>query len=97
MLKYLECYKDLGIYSEMLFDSIMEIIVLGVISNWKKIFYFGKVVISFCIGSCKLYDFVNNNLYIEFYFSSYVNKFINIVKNDNMIVINSVLEVDLIG
>ncbi|WP_370165932.1 GNAT family N-acetyltransferase [Marisediminitalea sp.] len=96
-LKYLERHKDLGIHSEMLSDSIMEIISSGAISNRKKTFHPGKVVTSFCIGSRKLYDFVNNNPHIEFYPSSYVNKPTNIAKNDNMIAINSALEVDLTG
>ena len=96
-LKYLERHKDLGIHSEMLSDSIMEIIASGAISNRKKTFHPGKVVTSFCIGSRKLYDFVNNNPHIEFYPSSYVNKPTNIAKNDNMIAINSALEVDLTG
>lgn len=87
----------MGIYSEMLIDSIIELLELGVIMNKKKIFYLGKIVMSFVIGMCKFYDLIDSNFYIEFYLSSYVNKFINIVKNDNMVVINSVLEVDLIG
>lgn len=81
----------------MFIDSIIELLELGVIINKKKIFYFGKIVISFVIGICQFYDLIDSNFYIEFYLSSYVNKFINIVKNDNMVVINSVFEVDLIG
>ncbi|TPV54326.1 GNAT family N-acetyltransferase [Aestuariibacter sp. GS-14] len=96
-LKYLERHKDLGIHSEMLSDSIMEVIAAGAISNRKKTFHPGKIVTSFCMGSQKLYDFVNNNPHIEFYPSSYVNKPTNIAKNDNMIAINSALEVDLTG
>ncbi len=96
-LKYLERHNDLGIHSEMLSDSIMEVIAAGAISNRKKTFHPGKIVTSFCMGSQKLYDFVNNNPHIEFYPSSYVNKPTNIAKNDNMIAINSALEVDLTG
>ena len=96
-LKYLSQHKDLGIHSEMLTDSIMEVIEAGAISNRKKTFHPGKIVTSFCIGSKRLYDFVDNNPHIEFYPSSYVNKPTNIAKNDNMIAINSALEVDLTG
>lgn len=96
-LKYLSQHKDLGIHSEMLTDSIMEVIESGAISNRKKTFHPGKIVTSFCLGSQALYDFVDNNPHIEFYPSSYVNKPTNIAKNDNMIAINSALEVDLTG
>ena len=96
-LKYLQRHKDLGIHSEMLSDSIMDIIASGAITNRKKTFHPGKIVTSFCMGSERLYKFVHNNPHIEFYPSSYVNKPTNIAKNDNMISINSALEVDLTG
>jgi len=96
-LKYLCNHKDLGIHSEMLTDSILDIIDSGAITNRKKTFHPGKIVTSFAIGSRKLYDLIDNNPHIEFYPSSYVNKPANIAKNDNMIAINSALEVDLTG
>ena len=96
-LKYLLHHKDLGIHSEMLTDSIIEVIESGAISNRKKTFHPGKVVTSFAIGTRKLYDFIDNNPHIEFYPSSYVNKPTNIAKNDKMVAINSALEVDLTG
>lgn len=96
-LKYLQRHKDLGIHSEMLSDSVMDFIASGAITNRKKTFHPGKIVTSFCMGSERLYKFVHNNPHIEFYPSSYVNKPTNIAKNDNMISINSALEVDLTG
>lgn len=96
-LKYLSLHNDLGIHSEMLSDSIIELIASGAVTNRKKTFHPGKIVTSFCMGSERLYEFVNNNPHIEFYPSSYVNKPSNIAKNDNMVTINSALEVDLTG
>lgn len=96
-LKYLCKHKDLGIHSEMLTDSIIELIESGAVTNRAKTFHPGKVVTSFAIGTQKLYDFIDQNPHIEFYASSYVNKPTNIAKNDNMVAINSALEVDLTG
>lgn len=96
-LKYLQHHRDLGIHSEMLSDSIMGLIAAGAVSNKKKTFHPGKVVTSFAIGTPQLYAFIDSNPHIEFYPSSYVNKPTNIAKNDNMIAINSALEVDLTG
>ena len=96
-LKYLCHHKDLGIHSEMLTDSVIELLSSGAVTNKKKTFHPGKVVTSFAIGSRKLYDLIDNNPHIEFYPSSYVNKPTNIAKNDNMIAINSALDVDLTG
>lgn len=97
VLKYLCNHKDLGIHSEMLTDSIIELLESGAITNRRKTFHPGKIVTSFAIGTRKLYDLIDNNPHIEFYPSSYVNKPSNIAKNDNMVAINSALEVDLTG
>jgi len=96
-LHYLKHHKNLGIHSEMVSDGVVELIKLGVINNRLKTFHPGKAVTSFCMGTQSLYDFVNNNPHIEFYPSSYVNKPSNIAKNDNMVSINSAIEVDLTG
>lgn len=96
-LKYLCNHKELGIHSEMLTDSVIELISSGAVTNRKKNFHPGKVVTSFAIGTQKLYDLIDKNPHIEFYPNSYVNKPTNIAKNDNMIAINSALEVDLTG
>jgi acyl-CoA hydrolase len=96
-LRYLGKHKDLGIHSEMISDGVIELIQDGVINNRAKTFHPGKSVVSFCMGTKRLYDFVHNNPHVEFYPSSYVNKPTNIAKNDKLVSINSALEVDLTG
>lgn len=95
--RYLHHHKDLGIHSEMISDGVVDLIQHGIVNNRYKTFHPGKTVVSFCFGTKKLYDFVDMNPHIEFYPSSYVNKPANIAKNDNMVSINSALEVDLSG
>ena len=97
VLRYLGNHKDLGIHSEMITDSMMELIKKGVVTNRKKTFHPGKTVASFCIGSKALYDFVHCNPHMGFYPSEYVNSPANIARNDNMVSINSAIEVDLTG
>jgi RimJ/RimL family protein N-acetyltransferase/acyl CoA:acetate/3-ketoacid CoA transferase beta subunit len=96
-LRYLGKHKNLGIHSEMISDGVIELIQSGVINNRAKTFHPGKSVVSFCMGTKRLYDFVHNNPHVEFYPSSYVNKPTNIAKNDKLVSINSALEVDLTG
>jgi acyl-CoA hydrolase/GNAT superfamily N-acetyltransferase len=96
-LRYLTKHKDLGIHSEMIGDGVIDLIRTGVINNRKKTFHPGKSVVSFCMGTKRLYDFIHNNPHIEFYPSSYVNKPTNIAKNEKMVAINSAIEVDLTG
>lgn len=96
-LRYLGKHKNLGIHSEMISDGVIDLIQSGVINNRAKTFHPGKSVISFCMGTKRLYDFVHNNPHVEFYPSSYVNKPTNIAKNEKLVSINSALEVDLTG
>ena len=95
--RYLHTHKNLGIHSEMISDGVMRLMQKGVINNRFKTFHPGKTVTSFCMGTQQLYDFVDTNPHVEFYPSSYVNKPANIAKNDNMVSINSALQVDLSG
>jgi len=97
VLRYLGNHKDLGIHTEMISDAVIDLMLKGVINNRKKTFNKGKAVVTYCIGSQKLYDFVDGNPHIEFYPSEYVNSPEKIAKNDNMISVNSAIEVDLTG
>ncbi|MDX1677925.1 GNAT family N-acetyltransferase [Arsukibacterium sp.] len=95
--RYLSNHKDLGLHSEMITDGVLELIKKGVINNRRKTFHPGKSVVSFCIGSKALYQFVDQNPHIGFYPSEYVNSPANIARNDKMVAINSAIEVDLTG
>jgi RimJ/RimL family protein N-acetyltransferase/acyl CoA:acetate/3-ketoacid CoA transferase beta subunit len=95
--KYLGNHKDLGLHSEMITDGVLELIKSGAINNRRKTFHPGKSVVSFCIGSKALYQFVDQNPHIGFYPSEYVNSPANIARNDKMVAINSAIEVDLTG
>ncbi len=97
VLRYLGNHQDLGVHSEMITDGIMQLMQAGVINNRKKTYHQHKAVTSFCVGSKALYDFVDGNPHIGFYPSEYVNSPANIARNDNMISINSAIEVDLTG
>jgi len=75
----------------------MHLVELGVITNMKKSLHRGKIIAAFCMGSKKLYEFVDNNPFIEFHPVSYTNDPFVIAQNDRMVSINSALEVDLTG
>jgi len=97
VLRYLANHKDLGIHSEMISDGVIDLMLSGVINNRKKTYHKGKSVITFCLGTQRLYDFVDGNPHIEFYPSEHINSPVKIAKNDNMVSINSAIEVDLTG
>ena len=95
--KFLKDKKDLGVHSEMISDGVVDLWEEGVITNKKKTIHQGKIITSFCMGTKKLYDFVNNNPCVEFYPSDYVDNPYIISLNEKMVAINSALEVDLTG
>jgi 4-hydroxybutyrate CoA-transferase len=89
--------RDLGIHTEMVSDGVMEAIEAGIITGSKKTFHPYKVVITFALGSTRLYNFVDNNPVIEAHPADYVNHPFNVSRNDNMVAINSAIEVDITG
>ena len=97
VLQYLTDKKDLGVHTEMFSDGFMELALSGVINNSRKSIHTGKTVASFCMGSQALYDYVDNNPSIEFHPTEYTNDPFIISRNDNMMAINSAIEVDLSG
>ncbi len=97
VLEFLREKKNLGVHTEMFSDGMMHLVERGVITNMKKTLHKGKVVAAFCMGSKRLYEFVDNNPFIEFHPVSYTNDPFVIAQNDRMVSINSALEVDLTG
>jgi len=89
--------KDLGIHSEMLTDSMVDLYEAGVITCSKKNFMPYKWIGSFALGTRKLYDFIHENPLVEMYSTKFVNDPYIIGKNDNMISVNGTMEVDLSG
>ncbi|MBU2515408.1 4-hydroxybutyrate CoA-transferase [bacterium] len=93
----LENHQDLGVHSEMLTRTMVELARKGVINGKKKSFHQGKMIVAFTMGTQDFYDYIDYNPMIEFWPLPYVNNPVNIGKNDNLISINSALSVDLTG
>jgi acyl-CoA hydrolase/GNAT superfamily N-acetyltransferase len=89
--------KHLGIHTELLSDGIVELIKKGVIDNSRKKINRGKTVATFCMGTRDTYDFLDDNPSIEFRTIDYTNNPLVIARHENMVAINSALEIDLTG
>jgi len=89
--------KDLGLHTEMFSDGALEFIEKGVINCSKKNFNPNRAVATFLMGSQKLYDFVDDNPFVHMAPVDYVNNPYIAGKNDNLVAINSIVEVDLKG
>ena len=97
VLASLTGHKRLGIHTEMFSDGVIDLVEKGVITNEKKTIHPGKIVATFVIGTRRLYDFVDDNPYIQMLDAAYVNDTAVIRKNPKVTAINSAIEVDLTG
>ena len=97
VLNYLKEKKDLGIHTEMFADGVKELFESGVINCEKKNIHTGKIVASFLMGTKSLYDFVDNNPFVEMHPTEYVNDPFIIAQNNKMVSINSAIAIDITG
>ncbi|HUT63263.1 MAG TPA: acetyl-CoA hydrolase/transferase C-terminal domain-containing protein, partial [Anaerolineae bacterium] len=97
VLKHLSDKHNLGVHTEMFSDGLIELYEAGVITNTYKTFHQGKIIAAFCLGTRHLYDTIDNNPVFEFHPTDYVSDPRNISRNDNMVAINSALEIDISG
>lgn len=97
VLLFLKDKKDLGIHSEMFSDGVLELAQAGVITNAKKTLKPGKFEVAFLMGTRRLYDFVDRNPDVLLDPVDYVNHPFVVAQNENMVSINSCVQVDLMG
>ena len=97
VLSFLSDRKDLGVHSELVSDSVIPLIEAGVITGARKNYKPRKIILGFVLGTKKLFDFVDNNPIFEFHPTAYTNNPLLIARNDNMVAVNSALQVDLTG
>lgn len=97
VLTALQHKQDLGIHSEMFSDGVVDLAEAGVITNRRKTINTGKFIVTFLMGTSKLYRFVHNHPAVELHPVDYVNDPCVIGQHENMISINSAIQVDLNG
>ncbi len=95
--KALEHHRDLGIHTEMINDTIMELYQKGVITGARKTIWPGKIVGAFVYGSQNLYEFIDRNPIVELHPASVVNDSYRIGRNHRMVSINTAIEIDITG
>jgi acyl-CoA hydrolase len=88
---------ELGIHTEMISDGAMRAIERGVVTGVHKTLHPGKVICTFALGTAALYDFLDNNPLIEAHPVNHVNDPEIAAQNDNLVAINSAIELDLTG
>jgi len=97
ILQFLSDKKDLGIHTEVFSDNLLPLIEAGVVNGARKTINKRKIIATFIQGSRKLYDFIDRNDMICLKPVDYTNDVAIIAQNDNMVAINSALQVDMMG
>jgi 4-hydroxybutyrate CoA-transferase len=97
VLRRLGDKHDLGVHTEMFSDGLIPLIEGGVVNNRRKGVHPGRTVTSFVNGSRRLFDFVDDNLTVEFHPCDRTNDTSLIRKNDLVVALNSAIEIDLSG
>ncbi len=97
VLQFLQDKNDLGVHTEMFSDGLLRLLNEGNITNSRKTIHPHKTVTSFVMGSRALYDYVDDNPTIAFYASDFVNDPRIVSQNDDVVAVNSAIQVDLTG
>lgn len=90
-------HKDLGLHTEMFSDGVIDLILKNVINGNYKGVNAGRALATFLMGSKRLYDYVDDNPFVELRSCNYVNDVSVIRQNPRMVSINSAIQVDLTG
>lgn len=97
VLHFLMEKKDLGVHSELISDSVIDLWEAGVLTGRKKTLHPNKIVAGFLLGTRRIYEWAHDNPLIELHATEYVNNPFMIARNSKMVAINSAIEIDLTG
>lgn len=97
VLSRLKGKLDLSIHTEMFSDGVVDLVEAGAVTNRFKSVHPGRSVTSLINGTRRLYDFVDDNPQVEFHPCDRTNDTALIRKNDNVVAINSAIQIDLSG
>ena len=97
VLTQLTHHKNLGLHTEMFSDGVINLILNDVINGNSKGINPGRAMATFLMGSKRLYDYVDDNPFVEMRTCDFVNDVAIIRQNPKMVAINSAVEIDVTG
>jgi acyl-CoA hydrolase/RimJ/RimL family protein N-acetyltransferase len=97
MLKYLDGRHDIGIHTDVICDSMIDLIEKGIVTGERKSIHKGQIVASYCMGTKRLYDLIDNNPRFVFHPIEYVCDPSIIARNHKMVSVTQAWAVDLMG
>jgi acyl-CoA hydrolase/GNAT superfamily N-acetyltransferase len=97
LMDHLKDRRNLGLHTEILTEFLIDLIECGAVNNSTKKMYRGKSLATCCMGTRRLYDFVDDNSMVELYTSDIILNPLFIAANDKVVAVNLALQVDLRG
>jgi acyl-CoA hydrolase len=97
VLEALRDHRGLGIHTELLADGIVDLVERGVATGVHKQLRRNKVEATFCLGTQRLYEWLDDNGAVELLPVDLVNDPRRIAREAGFISINATTEVDLYG
>ncbi len=97
LLEFLRSKHDLGIHAEVVSDGIIDLLESGAITGARKSADRGKIVCSLCLGTKRLYSYINDNPAFCFRSAEYVSDPVVISRQRNMVAVDLASEMDLMG
>jgi acyl-CoA hydrolase/GNAT superfamily N-acetyltransferase len=96
-LKYLVDRQDLGIHSDVITDSIVDLVARGIVTGNAKGEDHGRVVASYCLGTRRLYDLIDGNPMFSFEPIEAIADVARIARHKLMVSVTQAFAVDLTG
>jgi len=90
-------HRNLGIHSGVIGDRVLDLIEKGVITNSQKSLDTGVSICGNLLGTQRLYQFANENPAIVLRSALYTHALNTLSQLDNLVALNSAIEVDLSG
>lgn len=97
MIKHLTDRQNLGIHSDVITDPIVDLIEKGVITGKAKGLHPGQIVTSYCLGTRRLYDLIDQNPLFAFHPIDYVCNPTVLAGNNQLVSVTQAFAVDLTG
>ena len=96
-LRYLRDRRDLGIHSDVITDGVVDLVEAGVVTGRRKTRHRDRIVASYCLGTRRLYDLIDENPRFEFLPIDQVCHPGEVSRQSRMVSITQAFAIDLTG
>jgi len=96
-LRYLTDRRDLGIHSDVITDGVVDLVEAGVVTGRHKTSHRDRIVASYCLGTRRLYDLIDDNPRFEFLPIEQVSHPGEVSRQSQMVSITQAFAIDLSG